>query len=93
MMKQLLDVTIEEHYKELLSEVDEEERYALFYREVVKRTAKLVALWQCVGFTHGVLNTDNSMFFIYMFWILNVRDSERSWADNRLWTVWLYGPL
>lgn len=23
------------------------------------RTAKLVAQWQCVGFCHGVLNTDN----------------------------------
>lgn len=23
------------------------------------KTAKLVAQWQCVGFCHGVLNTDN----------------------------------
>jgi len=30
-----------------------------FFTEVVKRTAKLVAHWQCVGFCHGVLNTDN----------------------------------
>ena len=29
------------------------------YQEIVKRTAKLVAQWQCVGFVHGVLNTDN----------------------------------
>ena len=29
------------------------------YREVVRRTASLVAAWQCVGFCHGVLNTDN----------------------------------
>ena len=27
--------------------------------KVVERTAKLVAAWQAVGFTHGVLNTDN----------------------------------
>jgi uncharacterized protein YdiU (UPF0061 family) len=26
---------------------------------VVARTAKLAALWQTVGFCHGVLNTDN----------------------------------
>uniref|UniRef100_A0A8C4RJ00 Selenoprotein O n=1 Tax=Erpetoichthys calabaricus TaxID=27687 RepID=A0A8C4RJ00_ERPCA len=26
---------------------------------VVQRTARLVALWQCMGFCHGVLNTDN----------------------------------
>ena len=28
-------------------------------REVVKRTASLVAQWQAVGFVHGVGNTDN----------------------------------
>lgn len=27
--------------------------------QVMMRTAKLVAQWQCVGFCHGVLNTDN----------------------------------
>lgn len=26
---------------------------------MVVRTARLVAQWQCVGFCHGVLNTDN----------------------------------
>lgn len=29
------------------------------FREIVFKTAKLVALWQCYGFCHGVLNTDN----------------------------------
>lgn len=27
--------------------------------QVMRRTAQLVAQWQCVGFCHGVLNTDN----------------------------------
>lgn len=27
--------------------------------QVTRRTAQLVAKWQCVGFCHGVLNTDN----------------------------------
>lgn len=27
--------------------------------ELTKRSAKLVARWQSVGFVHGVLNTDN----------------------------------
>jgi len=35
------------------------EQYLAFYSEVVKKTAALVAHWQSVGFTHGVLNTDN----------------------------------
>lgn len=28
-------------------------------REVVSRTARLIAQWQAVGFAHGVMNTDN----------------------------------
>lgn len=27
--------------------------------QITRRTARLVAEWQCVGFCHGVLNTDN----------------------------------
>ncbi|XP_059510599.1 selenoprotein O1 isoform X2 [Stegostoma tigrinum] len=34
-------------------------RNAAFFRELTKRTARLVAEWQCFGFCHGVLNTDN----------------------------------
>ena len=34
-------------------------RYACFFREVVRRVAVTTALWQSVGFAHGVLNTDN----------------------------------
>lgn len=33
--------------------------YAELCREVVIRTAQLVAHWQAFGFTHGVMNTDN----------------------------------
>lgn len=39
-----------------LSEVD---KYKEFYKEVVISTAKLVVKWQCNGWVHGVLNTDN----------------------------------
>jgi len=38
---------------------DKKKHYLEFYKEVVRRTAKMVAMWQCVGFCHGVLNTDN----------------------------------
>ncbi|KAL9458880.1 hypothetical protein AB3S75_007712 [Citrus x aurantiifolia] len=34
-------------------------KYAAWAVEVAERTASLVAQWQGVGFTHGVLNTDN----------------------------------
>ena len=35
------------------------ERHAAAFGEIVRRTAALAAAWQCVGFCHGVLNTDN----------------------------------
>ncbi|XP_047971575.1 protein adenylyltransferase SelO [Salvia hispanica] len=34
-------------------------KYAAWAVEVAERTASLIAKWQGVGFTHGVLNTDN----------------------------------
>ncbi|CAL0320685.1 unnamed protein product [Lupinus luteus] len=34
-------------------------KYAAWAVEVAERTASLIARWQGVGFTHGVLNTDN----------------------------------
>ncbi|KAG7022071.1 hypothetical protein SDJN02_15800 [Cucurbita argyrosperma subsp. argyrosperma] len=34
-------------------------KYAAWTVEVAERTASLIARWQGVGFTHGVLNTDN----------------------------------
>lgn len=34
-------------------------KYAALLVEVAERTASLIAKWQGVGFTHGVLNTDN----------------------------------
>lgn len=37
----------------------DEEKYIKLLREVAERTGRLVALWQSVGFVHGVLNTDN----------------------------------
>ena len=33
-----------------------QDMYLEFYEEVCKRTAQLVAAWQCVGFCHGDLS-------------------------------------
>jgi uncharacterized protein YdiU (UPF0061 family) len=52
----LVDYVIENHFPELMPEHD---RYLRFFEQVVRRTARLVAEWQAVGFAHGVLNTDN----------------------------------
>ena len=35
-------------------------RYRAFLDGVVKRQARLVARWMCLGFIHGVMNTDNT---------------------------------
>uniref|UniRef100_A0A1A8ETQ3 Selenoprotein O n=1 Tax=Nothobranchius korthausae TaxID=1143690 RepID=A0A1A8ETQ3_9TELE len=57
---QMLDYVIEMFYPEVQqNHPDRVERNVAFFREVMHRTARLVAQWQCVGFCHGVLNTDN----------------------------------
>ena len=37
-----------------------ENRFARLYREICRRNARTVALWQAYAFTNGVLNTDNT---------------------------------
>lgn len=55
-LKELVDFAITSYFSEYK---DHPNRYVLFYQEVVKKTARLFAHWQSVGFCHGVLNTDN----------------------------------
>jgi len=58
--KQLLNYTCENFFAEATNECNTNvEKYEKFLEDVIKRTAKLVAEWQCCGFVHGVLNTDN----------------------------------
>jgi len=55
-LKSLADYVISESYPHLQND---EDHYYKFFCEVVERTAKLIAQWQGVGFSHGVMNTDN----------------------------------
>ena len=60
MIPQMLEFVIKNYFPEIYNtSKDFDAQYVAFFEEVVKRTAKLVALWQCYGFCHGVLNTDN----------------------------------
>jgi len=52
----LADFVIDRFYPECGNGAD---RYARFFETVLKRTARLMADWQSVGFMHGVMNTDN----------------------------------
>jgi len=55
-VRTLADYVIEQHYPQL---GEAREPYLELLREVIARTAKLIAQWQAVGFCHGVMNTDN----------------------------------
>ena len=56
-VQKLANYVIEENYPYLK---DSETKYKDFYFELVDKSAKMVSLWQSVGFMHGVLNTDNT---------------------------------
>jgi uncharacterized protein YdiU (UPF0061 family) len=55
-IKHLADYVIARYYPELTRLSDP---YPEFLRLVALRTAELMAQWQAVGFSHGVMNTDN----------------------------------
>ena len=54
----LLDYVVDKFYPEC-RQGDNNETALRFLREVIARSAKMVADWQTVGFCHGVMNTDN----------------------------------
>ncbi|MEA3512598.1 MAG: YdiU family protein [Campylobacterota bacterium] len=55
-LKSLADFVIDESYCELKGL---DNRYDELYFKIVDKTIELMALWQSVGFMHGVMNTDN----------------------------------
>ncbi len=54
----LIDHAIHRHFPHIANSND---KYRLFFREIIKNTAVLIAHWQTVGFVHGVMNTDNML--------------------------------
>ncbi len=56
-LRTLLDFTIETYFPELGE--PNEEAYVAWFKEVAALTCEVVVGWMRVGFTHGVLNTDN----------------------------------
>lgn len=55
-IRHLADYVIARYYPDLKNLADP---YPEFLRQVALRTAGLMAQWQAVGFSHGVMNTDN----------------------------------
>lgn len=56
-LQALADYLIKHNYPHLLNE--DCDPYEALFKELVDKSAKLVAKWQSIGFVHGVLNTDN----------------------------------
>jgi serine/tyrosine/threonine adenylyltransferase len=57
MLPDMLTYTIDNFFPHIQGTPNE--KIVLMFEEIVERTAHTVALWQCYGFCHGVLNTDN----------------------------------
>ncbi|KAL4230798.1 hypothetical protein ACF0H5_011173 [Mactra antiquata] len=57
LLQKLVDFIIQNYFPHI--SLSDPNRYLMFYSEVVQQTAVMIALWQSVGFTHGVCNTDN----------------------------------
>ncbi|HEX4511849.1 MAG TPA: protein adenylyltransferase SelO family protein, partial [Burkholderiaceae bacterium] len=62
-LARLVEFTIATYFPELQEGTDvagvHRDALHAFLAEVVRRTARLMARWQAVGFAHGVMNTDN----------------------------------
>ncbi|KAK9504224.1 hypothetical protein O3M35_010606 [Rhynocoris fuscipes] len=55
-LERLLDFVIKEHFPEIS---DDDDKVFNFLRKVFRLNSDLVVAWQAIGFTHGVMNTDN----------------------------------
>ena len=55
-LEALTEYTLQRHYPELLGA---ENKALALIGGVIERQAELIARWMCVGFVHGVMNTDN----------------------------------
>lgn len=83
LLRALVDYTLEHDYPELGP--PDQEAYVELFREVSRRTAKMIVGWMRVGFVHGVMNTDNMSILGETIdygpygWL---DDFDRSWTPN-----------
>ncbi len=77
-LKTLLDYTLRVHFPDIEgAESPTVHTYVEWFREVCRRTARMVAHWQRVGFVHGVMNTDNMSVLG-----LTIDYGPYGWLDN-----------
>ncbi|ARP94652.1 protein adenylyltransferase SelO [Bordetella genomosp. 13] len=104
MLQTLADYVIDRHYPECRDAQGEHGALLALLDEVTRRTARLMADWQSVGFCHGVMNTDNMsilgltldygpygfMDTFQLGHICNHTDTEGRYAWNRQPSVGLW---
>lgn len=56
-VKALADYMIQNYFNDVLDQADP---YLALFEAILDRQARLIALWQSIGFIHGVMNTDNT---------------------------------
>jgi uncharacterized protein YdiU (UPF0061 family) len=56
-LRRLAQFVIKHYYPQCLNQGEYD--FAKFFKEVVIKTAHLIARWQAKGFVHGMMNTDN----------------------------------
>lgn len=74
-LKTLADFCIREYFPEL--DMKSPQVYLDWFKEVCKRTLKMIIHWQRVGFVHGVMNTDNMSILG-----LTIDYGPYGWIDN-----------
>ncbi len=57
LLNRLIAFTMDRDFPEI--DPQSKDRFAIWFRTICERTAKLVVEWLRVGFVHGVMNTDN----------------------------------
>lgn len=80
LLQSLADFTIANYFPEFSEknfEGDAATRYAAWFTEVSRRTAKMIVEWMRVGFVHGVMNTDNMSILG-----LTIDYGPYGWIDN-----------
>lgn len=75
LLQQLVNFTISRDFPNITGTPTE--RFAIWFREVCERSARLVVEWLRVGFVHGVLNTDNMSILG-----LTIDYGPYGWMDN-----------
>ncbi len=75
LLTQLADFTIARDFPHI--DITAPDRIATWFREVCTRTATMIVGWMRVGFTHGVMNTDNMSILG-----LTIDYGPFGWVDN-----------